>query len=758
MDKPKRNRSGCLPAIAEKVPVDLIREHGGLDTVDLILFLLVFNSENRYIVVEALAGCGKTAMLSGLVKRLPEKKAVLLLSFTRQAITIARLRAGHGINVQTFDSLFYQTVKHGGLHVNNKDTSSYTYESFRDLSATLSESDLRDFVGKTDEMYRLEDIHLILVDEAQDTPPQALRILDTFRGMGKPVVITGDRHQAIFGFMQTHSLFDSIPDAQKTLHFLNTTKRCCPDVARFINERFGLTMKSAFADACGPDAIDSVCVQALYNATLGRAFAKFLFTLNAPMQVLVSDGESTEKFWDAVHHEAGRMYSVCTPQAKRIVRQRRNDLEKRHRSWSQTPRQWRLPRFLFSTVHHFKGGECDVTVLADDLDLMTRRDDMEDERVQYVAASRARWGIVSTKHMRWIGHPKARQLFRRTFLKCRETPSSRGAAPRVSSVSDLPASTVPLIASPLLDPWTSLFRERIPPSQEQPMPSWAASPLNGESAMKVGSLVDILLGWRIEGTARRWGVTEIHVASSEYHVSPLTDRKYARMKRDGLVPPELHRELKRLIARMKIQATVGRYLAVFGKLPLTSSLVVRSALAKARLQSLGLCGSVAVLERTSLPLAARVRVGQILENMGDLPGILGTPEQWFCVNLQQSMIPNSLFFFRGNYDILIVDRQQMSHVVEVKTVRTIQPSHCLQALLYTTVLFVSFGARFPKRWHTYVYEAHRNELYSLVPEPLLRLAADDPRVLPELDAVLYAKLLPEFYNNQLALDTVITLL
>jgi ABC-type cobalamin/Fe3+-siderophores transport system ATPase subunit len=99
--------------LAEKVPVHLIQEHGGMDTVDLVLFLMVLNQNNKYIVVEALAGCGKTAMLSGLIKRLPEKKGNLILSFTRQAITVARVRARKEINVQTFDSLFYQTVKHG---------------------------------------------------------------------------------------------------------------------------------------------------------------------------------------------------------------------------------------------------------------------------------------------------------------------------------------------------------------------------------------------------------------------------------------------------------------------------------------------------------------------------------------------------------------------------------------------------------------------------------------------------------------------
>ena len=751
---PKRaKKAKKLHEVARKLPVDLIRQHGGLDTVDLLLFLIIFNVAKKYIVVEALAGCGKTAMLSGLVQRLPEKKAILLLSFTRQAITVARLRAGKHINVQTFDSLFYQTVKHGFVKEMGKDlTEKYTYESFRDLSETLSEEDLQDFVGKTSEMYRLDNIQMIMVDEAQDTPPQALRILETFRQMGKTIVITGDRHQAIFEFMKTENLFDMIEPSQKVTHFLHTTKRCCAEVCSFVNQRFGLGMTPFFQceNGNGPDSINEICVQALYNASLGKIYAKMLFTMNAPMEVMVSEGESTQKFWDAVHHEVSRIYSVNLHKAKHIVEQRRRTLEKKHRAWLQTPREWRLPMFVFSTVHHFKGGECDVTILADDLDIYEK--DSENERVKYVAASRARWGILSIRNFTWEGNAVARKRFRLAFLKCREN-ASRGTPPRVSSVSDLPTTVIPLIASPALDPFTTLFREFLRTN----VPDCTLPKIRPELAMKVGSLVDILLGWKIESIARLHNVPEIHVASSEYTAHPLKDRKYARMKKEGLVPPDIHFELKRLIARMKIQATIGRYLVVHKHWPMMSPLIIRASLAKARLQSFVLCGNVGVLERTSLPLAAKIRISQILSSE-KLPGILGTPQQWLCVNLQQHMIPNSFFFYRGSYDILIVDRQQTSHIIEVKTVRTIQPNHCLQALLYTIILYVSFGQRFPRRWQTYIYETHRNVLQPLNPEPLLRLASDNPLILPELDHVLYAKLLPEFYNNHLSMDTIVGLL
>lgn len=759
----RRNKRAKLAEVAAKVPTELIQEHGGLDTVDLILLLMVTNHENRYIVVEALAGCGKTAMLTGLVRRINQKSAVLLLSFTRQAITVARLRAGDEINVQTFDSLFFQTVKHGFSKEMGKDlanTDEYTYESFRDLSETLSEEDLRDFVGKTTEKYRMDEIEFIMVDEAQDTPPQAWRILETFREMGKTVIITGDRHQAIFGFMRTESLFDMIPAAQKTVHFLKKTKRCCHEVVEYLNKRFALGMESAYTSRMGPDAVDSVCVQTLYNATLGRIYAKFLFTMNAPVKVCVSDGDSTDKFWEAVHHETSRIYSVSVLKASEIVKQRQRELEKRHRLWEQTPRQWRLPIFVFSTVHHFKGGECDVTILGEDLDLDTKTDDVDQERVKYVAGSRARWGIVEIKNFQWIGHPAARKMFRQAFLKSREN-ASKGTAPRVSSVSDLPSCIVPLISSPILDAWTAEFRQKFHRMTATIGEIATNTKLSPPAAMKVGSLVDIMLGWRLERMARQHNVPDIHICSSEYGANPLKDRKYARMKRENGIPPELHAELRRIIARMKIQATVGRYLVVFCGWQPTRPLVVKAALAKARLQSFMLCCNVASLERTRLPLAARVRVVQIMEQIerDGLPDILGRPQDWLTLNLQQQMTPNPFFFYRGSYDVLITDRTYVSHLVEVKTVRNLHPSHALQALLYSTVIHTSLG-RHPQiasRWQTYIYEANRNQLCSLEPSQLLRLAAENEAILPELDTMLYAKVLPDYYPSVLSLDTIVSI-
>jgi hypothetical protein len=445
---------------------------------------------------------------------------------------------------------------------------------------------------------------------------------------------------------------------------------------------------------------------------------------------------------------------VSLEKAKDIVKHRQSTLSCKHGKRSQLPREWRLPVFVFSTVHHFKGGECDVTIVAEDVDLHTNDGDMERERMKYVAGSRARWGIVELNRFSWTGHVDARALFHRSFLKCRECTSTRGQAPRISSVSDLPVCVVPLITSPTLTPWMDEFRRVLSHTtlSFQEIPS-----LPPKIAMKVGSIADILIGWRLETMARQHHVPHIHVHCTEYTATPLKDRKYAYMKRQNLITPEIHDELRRIVSRLKLQAIFGRYLVVCHGWNPMRPVILRSALAKARLQTFVLCCSVQSLQRDRLELSTKIRLTQIMDNNQHLPGILGTPQTWISLNLQQSMPPNGSFFFRGNYDIMIVDRRRESHLIEVKTVRNILPHHLLQTLLYTTVIHTSLKTSRMK-WRSYIYEANRNDLCEFNPRPFLDMTTVLPEGLTELDTVLYAKILPQYYPNQLSVDAIVALL
>ena len=742
-----------------------VQEHGALDAVDMLMYLLANNPDNRYIVVEALAGCGKTAMLVGTVARLNQKKAILMLSFTRQAVTIVNVRTNDGVHVQTFDSLFYQAVRHGFSKEMGKaldvELESYTFETFRDVSETLSDQDLQDFVGRAKSRYAMDDIQYIMVDEAQDTPPQAFAILETFRDMGKSVIVTGDRHQGIFGFMATQSLFDVIPTSQKCVRYLRTTRRCCPEMVDFLNERFkDLGMVSGYTSSLGPDVVEDVCVQAQYNATLGRVYAKFLFTMDAVLHVSVSEGDSTQKFWDAVYQETSRMYARPLHDAKAIVEDRKLALSQKHRNRHQTPRQWRTPMFTFSTIHHFKGGECDVTIVCDDVEILQiHAHDVAQERMKYVAGSRARWGLVDLKSLQWKGHAGARAMFRKAFMKCREKSATHGMAPRISSISDLPICAVPMIASPILDPWVAELRTMVASTTNSLSLVPKLPRLSAQAAMKIGSLADVVVGWMVERQARaQTPPPHLAIRCPEYKAKLTCDRKYARLRRQKQISAEVDAELRRFLARRKIQATFGRALVVFHGWSPARPIVLRAALAKSQLQSFVLCCSVLCLERTHVDLVSAIRLTQMVEQMerNGFPGILGSPETWVSVNVQQEMPPNSFFFFRGAYDLLIVDSSHKCHLVEVKTVRNVSASHVLQTLLYRTVLSAALGPDL--RGPNYIYEVNRNQLLEMDPAPSLDVAVQQNDVLAELDFVLYAKVLPQYYASELSPDALVALL
>ena len=721
-----------------------------MDLIDVLMGLIASNDANKYVVIEALAGCGKTSMLTGLVKRINDKKSVLLLSFTNGAVSIARVRTDDGLHVQTFDSLFYQSVKHGmangGLDLDN-DTTGYTYETFRDVAEILSEDTLKTFVGKAASQYKMDEIDFVLVDEAQDSPPQAYTMLQMFRAMGKCVIITGDRYQSIFGFMNTDSLFDTIPAADKIVHYLRETRRCCNDVVAFVNERFDLDMTTAYTSTLGPDVVESVCIQALYNATLGRLYAKFLFTMSAVLTVEISEGDSTSKFWDAVHAETRRIYSVSAERAVEIVKEREQALAKKHRFRDQQPRHLRLPTFVFSTVHHFKGGECDISVIAEDVAVCEKTAAEEDERMKYVAATRARWGIVDMRGFKYIGHEGARGMFHKAFLKCREN-FGRGTAPRITSVSTEAATIIPLITSPILTPFVDKFR-RLFVTLDGPLPPTLPS----SAAMRVASIVNILVGWRIERVAREHGVG-LTVNNSELRTRDTRDMKYSHLKKNGVLPLGMEENVKRLLARKKIQATFGRFLVVRCGWSVTRPLVLRAALAKSQLCIFMMSYSLLRLKPERLGLVATIRIIQIMDKImeEEMSGILGQPEKWAIVNIHQEAPSNNLFFFRGNADIILEDKQRNCHLVEIKTVRAISPSHILQMIFYRLVLDVNM--RTSMKGLNCIYEANRNVLVSFDPQAIMELSRNfDNGILAELDRVLYTKTIPSYYPQSYGVDT-----
>jgi hypothetical protein len=215
----------------------------------------------------------------------------------------------------------------------------------------------------------------------------------------------------------------------------------------------------------------------------------------------------------------------------------------------------------------------------------------------------------------------------------------------------------------------------------------------------------------------------------------------------------MEEEIKRLLARKKIQATLGRYLVVVHNWSVTRPLIIRAAVAKSSLCLFTMSYSLLRLQGELLGLVATIRILQILDNSEEqeFPGILGQPDTWASVNIHQEAPSNSLFLFRGNCDVIIVDNQRNYHLVEIKSVRAISPSHLLQTILYFLVLDVSMRRGIDGL--NYVYEANRNVLAAFDATRIVELSRNfDNGVLAELDRVLYAKIIPTFYPASYSID------
>ena len=719
---------------ALRLPLEVLQEHAALDTIDLLFLMIALDRANRFVVVESLAGCGKTTMLTDLVCRINNPNAVLLLSFTKAAVRVARVRMmdrGQEVKTQTFDSLFFHAVRHSlGSFYDGLD-----YQEYRDLSQTLSSQDLEDFECKARVRYRLQDVQYIMVDEAQDTPPEAFLLLQAFREMGKTVLVTGDRNQAIFrSFMGTNSLFDQIPRQDSIFHCLHKTRRCGEHVVEYIRQRFSLPMVAAASTSVHEPSVKTVCVQARSNRTLARLYGTMLFSMDCPAQVYVAQ-ESNDKFYECFYQDVAKRYGCDVDQAKEVAEHRIRYLKGKHRVGGRS-----TALVVFSTVHHFKGGEADVTVLADDIEPDTNNGDADDEMVKYVACTRARWGIIDMKTWKFYGNPAIRPLLASFF----HDKHAHHFTNSVSAASHMPLCVLPLIVDPVLEPILHIMQRCF-----QPLPPIQQSPLPDTDVMCVGSYCDILLSWNLEGQAVGRGVRVETGDVGAYRVTVEHDRRYRSQYRRGRIPVATHQRMVHILADLRLASLFARYLVVKGAVPWTSPLAYRGCMARNRLQSYMLCKNLMILDEPWPTRKCYGRVLTILDRIADegLPGVLGTPSEWDMLLLQQPMNPGPLHL-RGIFDILVVDRTDRRHLFEVKAVRQLMGGHVLQTLMYAALLRINTGVEVD---HVHLYELCRNQVVAFPPEQIQHLVThltqDPTDVLVRLNKTLSAKHTPLYYNE-----------
>lgn len=692
-------RSRHIGRLAHSIPPSIMLEHGGLDPLDYLVYLVAFNAQNDFIVPEAFAGTGKTTMLVQFVERLPRAhQAVLLLSFTRSAIHVAESRmssAGVGIQAQTFDSLFYHISRRCQGAANDLE-----YEDYRELASHVSCHVLSKYQHREVSM---EDIQYVLVDEAQDSPPGAYEFLRLLRSLGKTVIIVGDRRQAIFEFQGTTSLFDMIPSHEMTTFTLRHTRRCCAKVVEYINERFDMTMKSAVCPTV-PSTVHNIVYQANFNSRLGQVYAQLLFSMDLHITYDVADGDSKEKFEKAVEEWIMDTYRVSPLSAQEALQDRRYIIGS-------------LPptvRLHFATVHRFKGNEGDVTILDPDIELAVPSTSTQDENMKYVACTRPRWGILDLGTGTYHGCPAASERLREILIDSKTV--SRTRTSRMAAASTLSMCIACLSPGIPLAPPQHMIEKTT-----TTYPHFASS---------------LLLSWDIE----RRSPVPVHAPSYLSGLHASTDQLYHRKRINGTVSWETDDQLRKKITRMKWVGLISRY--AYTKRSWNIS--VNTAY--------GACvsGCLLLFHRTrrldALTSPTLDDIQSLFElDFTQLPGILGKPQEWKDVVLRNAIRSTTQLRLRTVVDICIVDHQTNIHTITPRFGHSLTLVHHTHAYLSTVTHTVNGG-----------FSAHNVTIYhanQLIPVPVLLPVQDE--TLEALNQAMDVGVCPVYYNQgELSTETI----
>lgn len=436
------------------------------------------------IVLQALAGTGKTHTVMEMVATLGEAN-VLLLSFTNAAVRVIKQRGARG---RTFDSLFHETARKAGPWLPED------YEALRRLALTLGVSVAERYV---------------IIDEAQDTPPEAADLLEVLRRNGTRIIIAGDPSQSIFQFLESRSLFP-MPGDHTVIH-MRHTRRCCEEVAMVVRDRFRLPMSTL--EFFKGDRLETVVFQARCNRSLASLYTKILLTLRWTMTVCVADPDIFNSF---VLENIMNAYKINKDDAERALETRRADTCDGS------------VRLFFSTVHGFKGSEADVAVLHEDVGLYR-----EATNLQYVAVTRARFGVFDLGSLRWSGTEQARSFLRRVVHDGLYT-----EPPNLGNTAVVTRHPIGLMRMGLAGYAPALTKH-----------SPTRSDVNA-----------VLTSWSIRASFRG----TIAPSTAIHGFKPTHDRRYKRIFDLGVLSAKQHADVCSLLSRMRMRALVGMYLVTQG--------------------------------------------------------------------------------------------------------------------------------------------------------------------------------------------------
>jgi hypothetical protein len=493
--------------------------------------------------------------------------------------------------------------------------------------------------------------------------------------------------------------------------------RCCREVVTLVNRRFTLDMD--VATRAPPDVkLETICVQARCNATLAHLYAHFLFYTTLPCVAHVSTGQSEDAFLAALHSTVRTMYSLATEDDVTTV------IEHRRRLILATTPSGR-PRVSFSTVHHFKGDECDLTILAADIRFGDTTGVREDEFLKYVAVTRARFGVVDLHTLSTHGHPA---IFPLMYLLLSASRSHTGKAVLESACTS-PSALLELLVSPSS---TSLVR---------PL-DWDTGANEGTPThdMISGVVLTVLTEWSI--AARGHAATaRVMLAGNELKAHPYVDHTYQKCVVRGDIPPAVHREVTSTLVALRHRACVAMTAVVRGVWTPTQDDAIAGALAMAILRSFLSSRNVARLAWPADPGAVARAVRHALSRDQPTPGILGHPACWAEVCLGFPLTPTAVLSATATLQVLIVENTRNVHAI-VLTAKRPAPGVDLTARLIAYHARSRLGTEIPLLGVTVVnVVSHQSTTFS----------HDDPLLTDEaieiVNRAITTKATPVYYGS-----------
>lgn len=206
-------------------------------------------TEGRNIIVDSVAGAGKTTLILMIAQVCPSRK-ILMLTFNRSILDETRMR------------LQYNRIDNVEAHSFHSFCSKYCEPCARDekMRSILDRGIMHD------ERFN-ERFHALIIDEAQDITPLYFRLIKAIYAKNpKQICFIGDRCQAIYGFKGADPRYFILSPQILARDFircnLHVTRRCTRQMAEFVN---ALTDEARLVSDVDGEKVKLSCLRSVFD-------------------------------------------------------------------------------------------------------------------------------------------------------------------------------------------------------------------------------------------------------------------------------------------------------------------------------------------------------------------------------------------------------------------------------------------------------------------------------------------------------------